>query len=190
MECEFLHRCRIERRQHIAGRIEAFVDLEGQVARHQRLRAMEEEIEGFNAIAAPDGIDIAEAFGGDERGACALAFQHGVDGDCRAMQNLRKAWQVAGGKAQAFGDAQRRVCRGSGGFRRDDAPVDAAHQIGKCSADIDSNDVHCSALFDSLRGEARRLPGVRRRSARRTSSLKVMAMAASEPIRAKSGAGL
>ncbi len=54
-------RRRVDRNEHLAGRIHALGDLEGELARHQRPRAMEEQVERVRPIAAPDRVDVAEA---------------------------------------------------------------------------------------------------------------------------------
>ena len=64
---------RVDRHEHLARRIHALGDLEGEFARHQRPRPMEEQIERLDPVAAPDGVDVAEARGGDQRGPGALA---------------------------------------------------------------------------------------------------------------------
>ncbi len=59
---------------------------------------MKEQIEGLDAVAAPDRIGVAEAARRDQRGARALPLQHRVDGDGRAVQHLvetRAIWQSA-----------------------------------------------------------------------------------------------
>ena len=76
-----LHLRLIERFQHHALGVHAFGDLEGQLARDQRLRAVKEQIERLDPVAAADGVGVAEAARRDQRGTRALALQHGVDGD-------------------------------------------------------------------------------------------------------------
>src|SRR5690606_26260814 len=69
---DVLHGLFIERLEHFAGSEDAFRHFERQVARDQWFGALEEEIEGFDAVIASDGVDIAKAPGGQERRARAL----------------------------------------------------------------------------------------------------------------------
>jgi hypothetical protein len=150
---------------------------ERQLALDQRLGTMEKQIERFDTIASPDRIDVAEALGGDQRRACALALQNRVDGDRRAVQHFGKCRHVAIGKRERVGDAARRIGGNGGGFGGDDTTVDTADEVGERAADIHSDNVH--TYFQR----------VKRRSATRTSSFKPIAMMASVAISAKSGAG-
>ena len=172
---------------HIAAGGHALVHLEGVATLDQRLGAMEPEVEGLDAIAAPDGVDIAEALGGDERGERALALQHRVDGDGGAMQHFAQAGQMAGRERQGGGDAEGRIGWCRRGLGCDDASIHAADEIREGPADIYAYDVHSFTEFLSVGG--RRLPGVSLFWARRTSSLKSTAMIARHPVSAKRGAG-
>ena len=131
-----------QRNEHLAPGVHPLGDLEGQFARDERLRPMKEQIEGLDAVAAPDRIGVAEAARGDQRGASALLLQHRVDGDGRAVQDLVERGHLAAREAQALGDAAGRIGRHGRGLRGDDAAVDAAHQVGESSPDIDADDVH------------------------------------------------
>src|SRR6185295_8930534 len=151
---------------------------EGQIAFHQRLRPMKEEIKGLDAIAAANGIDVTEALGGDQRGARAAPFQHRVNGDCGAMQHFAQAIHLAMGELERVGDALGRIGWYGRGFRRDDTAVDAADEIREGSSDVDADDVH----DDSFQSE-------KRRSIVRTSSFNTFAISASVPISANRGDG-
>src|SRR5690606_23129252 len=98
---DVLHGLLIERLEHFAGSEDAFRHFERQVARDQWFGALEEEIEGFDAVRASDGVDIAKAPGGQERRARALVFQHGVDGDGRAVKDLVEPVRPAARKLEA-----------------------------------------------------------------------------------------
>ena len=103
------------------------------------------------------------------------------------MQHLFERRQVGLCQAQAFGHAIGGIGRGRRRLRRDDLAIDAPHEIREGASDINSDNIHEAFAFMAL---GVRDPGVSRRSAMRTSSLKVTAMTASEPIRANRGAGL
>ena len=171
----------------IAAGGHALVHLEGVATLDQRLGAMEPEVEGLDAIAAPDGVDIAKALGGHERGESALALQHRVDGDRGAMQHFAQGRQMAGRERQGGGDAEGGISWRRRGLGCDDASIHAADEIREGPADIYAYDVHSFTEFLSVGG--RRLPGVSLFWARRTSSLKSTAMIARHPVSAKRGAG-
>ena len=183
-----LHLSGVDGRQNVARRVHALAHFEGELAIHEGLGPMEPEIERIDAIAAADGVDVAEAARGDQRRLRALALQHRIDGDGGPMQHVAEFRQVAMGQRQRVGDAACGIGRRGGGFGSDDLSVDAAHEISERAADVYAYDIH--SFTDALRACVRRLPGVRLCSAMRTSSLKAMAMAARQPISAKSGAGL
>ena len=117
-------------------------DLEGQFARNERLRAVEEQIERLDPVAAADGVGVAKAARGDQRGARALALQHRVDGDGRAVQQFRQRGHLAMGEGEAVRHAARRVGGHGRGLRGDDTAVDAADQVGEGPADVDADNVH------------------------------------------------
>jgi hypothetical protein len=131
-----------QRKEHVAFGVHPLGDLEGQFARNERLGPMEKQIEGFDPIATTDRIGVAEAARGDQRGARALLLQHRVDRDGRAVQELIERGHLAAREAQALGDAASRIGRHGRGLRGHDAAVDAAHQVGERSPDINANNVH------------------------------------------------
>jgi hypothetical protein len=71
-------------------------DLEAQRPLDQRHVLAEEQIVGVRPVDAADLVNIAKAFGDDQRGAGAGALQHRIDGDRRAVQE-----QAGGGVAAA-----------------------------------------------------------------------------------------
>ena len=73
---------------HLAGAEHSFGDLDGEMARHQRLVALEQQIIGFRPVAAADGVDVAGAFGDDQRRFGALALDQRIDRDGRAMDQF------------------------------------------------------------------------------------------------------
>src|SRR5438045_1240675 len=58
---------------------DALWDLEDVLARNQGPMLFEARVEGFGAIDAADFVDVAEALGGEQRGARAGAFDNRVD---------------------------------------------------------------------------------------------------------------
>ena len=89
---------RIERREDLAARVHALRDFIGVSTLDEGLRSMEPEIERFHPIAAANRVDVAEALRRDQRCARALALEHRVDGDGRAVQNLAECRHIAGGE--------------------------------------------------------------------------------------------
>ena len=75
----------IQRRAHRTVGEHALGDLEDILPRHQRPVLPETRVERFRAIDPADLIDVAEPFGGDQRGLGALALDHRVNHDGRAM---------------------------------------------------------------------------------------------------------
>ena len=91
----------VERLVDLAVGQHAFLDLEAQRPLDQRHMFLEEQIVGVRPVDAADLVDVAEAFGDEQRGAGAGALQDGVDGDGRAVQEQRRGAIIAAG----FGDA-------------------------------------------------------------------------------------
>ena len=101
----------IERRKHLAGGSHALGKFECQFARNQRARPMKEQIERIGAIATADGVNVAHAGRGNERGLGALVLQHRIDGDGRAMDQFVHGGKIAVGKLQRVGNALGRIGR-------------------------------------------------------------------------------
>ena len=80
----------VERRVDLAVGEHALLDLEAQRALDQRHVLLEEQIVGVRPVDAADLVDVAEAFGDEQRGLGAGALQDGVDGDGRAVQEQRR----------------------------------------------------------------------------------------------------
>ncbi len=71
----------VERRQHLAVRQHALLDLVAQRALDQRNVLLEIEIVGVGPVDAADLVDVPEALRDDERRLGAGALQDGVDRD-------------------------------------------------------------------------------------------------------------
>ena len=76
----------VERPVDLAVGQHPLLDLEAQRPLDQRHMLAEEQIVGVRPVDAADLVDVAKAFGDDERGAGAGALQHRIDGDRRAVQ--------------------------------------------------------------------------------------------------------
>ncbi len=76
----------VERDVDLAVGEHALLRLEAQGTLDQRLMLAEEQIVGVRPVDAADLVDVAEAFGNDERGPGAGPLQNGVDGDGRAVE--------------------------------------------------------------------------------------------------------
>ena len=77
-------------RQHdLAVVADALRHFEDAVARNERNVLAEEEVERIGPVDAADFVDVAEAFGRDQRRACAFAFQDRVDRDGRPVDQKR-----------------------------------------------------------------------------------------------------
>src|SRR5262249_8339113 len=62
------------------------LDLEAQRPLDQRLVLAEEQVVGVRPVDAADLVDVAEAFGDEQRGPGAFALEDGVNGDGRAVE--------------------------------------------------------------------------------------------------------
>ena len=76
----------VERLLDLAVGEHALVHLEAQRALDQRRVLLEEQVVGVRPVDAPDLVDVAEAFGDQQRGLGAGALEDGVDRDRRAVQ--------------------------------------------------------------------------------------------------------
>ena len=74
--------------QHPAPRIQPLLDLEAEIARHQRGRLFEVDVVERRPDLSADLQHVAEALGRDERGARGLAFDQRVGGDGGAVHQV------------------------------------------------------------------------------------------------------
>ena len=134
---------------HLARGIKPLVDLERQVPRHQRARAVEEEVVGLGPVAAADHVDVARAARDEEADLGALALDQRVDGDGRTVDQGFEMARVEPGLADRFDDAVHRIARrgqrlgmmdpSGTGIERD--------EIGEGAADIDSDEGQGSSCW-------------------------------------------
>ena len=95
----------VERLVDLAVGQHALAHFEAQRPLDQRHVFLEEQIVGVRPIDAADLIDVAKAFGDQERGLGAGALQHRIDGDGRAVQEQRGGTVIAAGFGDARGNA-------------------------------------------------------------------------------------
>jgi hypothetical protein len=77
----------VERHQHISLGIDPLAHRKAQAARHQRWRQVDVDVVLLEAVFVPDFDDVAETFGRQQRGLRALALDHRVGGERRAMDD-------------------------------------------------------------------------------------------------------
>src|SRR5262249_19053069 len=77
----------------------------------ERLMLLEEQVVGIGTIDAANLVDVAEAFGDDERGARAGALQDGIDGDGRAVQEQAGRAVVGASLVDRRGDSLDQMMR-------------------------------------------------------------------------------
>ena len=95
----------VERRIDLAVGQHAFLDFETQRPLDQRHVLLKEQVVGVRPVDAADLVDVAKAFGDEQRGLGAGALQHRVDGDGRAVQKQRRRAIIAAGLGDAGGNA-------------------------------------------------------------------------------------
>ena len=137
------HARRVERPPDLAFRPHPFVRLKAQPARHQRLRTAVVQRVHLRDAQAAHLQHVAEAARGDEPGQRALAFQHGVGRDGRAVDD-----PADGGRFEPLPVKQRRnavadapavvVGRGEKLVGVQGAVRRGEHEVGKGSADVDA----------------------------------------------------
>ena len=117
-----------------------------EAARHQRSGAVKEEVVGVGPVAAADGVYVAGALGHEQRRAGALALDQRVDGDGRAMDELRDIRQAQPARGDAVEYAVDKVARRGETLGRVQAPavLVKGDQVGECSADIDCDEKQSS----------------------------------------------
>ena len=124
--------------------------------------------ERLRPAVAADVDQVAEAGGRDHAGARAVALEHDVGRDRRAVQQLRDVADVAPGEraqlAQAVHRRLRRVRRRARHLVDGDGGAVEQHQVGEGSADIDADPDH-RVLAGSRRGLRRQGRAPRRRRA-------------------------
>ena len=127
--------------------VDPFVDFEAQVARHQRCRHLEEQVIQLVAVLAGDLVRVAEASGGQESRARALAFDDGVGHQGGAVDDVLDLIGRCAGLLQRIpehvGDRLRRVAGRGQNFAHGEraAAVIDQDQIGEGAADVDADSV-------------------------------------------------
>src|SRR6185436_6052895 len=119
-------------------------DLHGQVPRHQRTMAMEEEVVRLRPVAAADDVDVAHPLRDQQAGLRALALDQRVDGGGRAVDELVDRLGLEAALLDAVDDALDQAVRRGQALRIAELAglVVEGHEVGKRAADIDCNYEH------------------------------------------------
>ena len=141
----------VERHVHLARAQQPFVDLAGEMARHQRSVAVKQQVIGLGPVAAADDVDVARAAGDDQPGLGALALDQRVDGDGRAVDQLVDGGRRKAALPDAVDDALHQVRRRRQALGLHEAPdgVIEPDQIGEGPSDIDCDDDHATQLLST-----------------------------------------
>ena len=131
----------IQRRHHFAARIEPLTGLQPVFARDKGFVAPEQVIEGFGAVAAADFQHVAESFGGDERGLCAVFLETGIDHQRRAVNEDFKLSAGFAELCKAVGDAACRIVGRRGRLGEPALAGAGIHgsKVGEGAADVDGD---------------------------------------------------
>ena len=127
-----------QRRLDLAIGEDALIDLEAQRALDQRLVLLEEEIVGIRPVDAADLVNVAKAFGNDERGVGAFALEDRVDGNGRAVEEEADIAVIGLGLGDAVVDALDQPLGGREGLAEGELAARLVEHgdIGKGAADI------------------------------------------------------
>ena len=133
---------RVERRQRRAVMRHALGDRAAQIARHQRRRLLPGDVVEARHAQIANLQYVAEAFGGDQPGLGALAFQDGVRGDRGAVAQLGDVparERALGDQAGERLDDRAGVIVHRGGNLAGEQPAVPveADDVGKGAADVD-----------------------------------------------------
>ncbi len=118
---------------------QAFRRLEAILAAHRRRRLGIEEIVDVAPVVALHEQQVAKARGGDEGHARALAFQHGVGSDGRAVPQILDAREIDARGRERVEGTDIGAARRARHLGHDHAAVLDGHQIGEGAADLYSD---------------------------------------------------
>ena len=127
-------------RLDLAVRAHALAHGEAQVARHERLGAALGEVVEGRAVLARELDQVAEALGGDERGARAAALEQRVGGDRHPVREGRHVGGLDG--LEAAHHPFRLILGRARHLGGQDSPTIERHQIGEGSSNIDTDPDH------------------------------------------------
>jgi hypothetical protein len=135
------HRGLVERYQHVAPRGQPLRDFQAATARHERRGTPIQDVVHPEEVAAPDLEHVAEAIGGDEPGARALAFEQRVDADGRAVDHQSRVGKASAGLIDAAEHAvQERLGRAEGlGVEHGTGRLVQRDEIREGAADVDAD---------------------------------------------------
>ena len=140
----------VERREHLAVGADPLVHLVDRAPRHEGARLVEPEVVGVEALRAPHDEHVAEAAGGDEGGAPALAFEDRVGRDGGRDQDLPDVGETERVRGREAVDARQgragRVGGGAQGLRepRGAARLVAEDEVGEGAAGVYAKPQHGS----------------------------------------------
>jgi len=136
-----VHACEIQRNQHLAAGIDALGHRQAQVSRHQRLRLLHLDVVLLETILVGHLHGVTKALGDDERSTCAFAFDNGVGGERRAVNDDADVSGIHIRRFDDLGDTRHdalfRRRRGGQYFTGDIPVADGECDIGKGTADVD-----------------------------------------------------
>ena len=143
----------VQRSENLAGGRQPLLNLAGEMARHQRLMPVKEQIVGFGPVAAADDVDVARAGGDDQPCPGALALDQRVDGNGRAVDQFLDGSGLQSAFADAiehtlaeFGRCGQALC-----FDEFARLVVEADEVGEGPADVDRDDDHRRFLGSAVR---------------------------------------
>ena len=131
----------VEVAQHLAARSRPLVDLESELPRHERGRALVERLVEVRHPHPPQLQHVAEPEGGEQRGRCALAFEDRVGRDGAAVQQLferiERRFELIEQAAHSGDDRVRIVVRSGGQLAGGEASVGREHgNVGERAPDV------------------------------------------------------
>ena len=137
----------LQRRQHLAGVEHALLHLEAEPPGNQRLGPPHPPVVQHRPVLPSDQQHVAEAGGGNQRGARPLPLQQGVDGDGRPVDEEADVGGVEAvavdEQAHALRDGERLVRRGRRRLGElDPVPLHVVQgEVGEGPSDIDTQPV-------------------------------------------------
>ena len=124
--------------QHFPAIIKAFGHLVTAFTRDRWRRQLRLQGVEHGPVLSADVQQVAEAAGGDQGSAGALAFQNGVGGDCRAMGDARIRRDAQ--SLQTGQHGRGRICRRAGQLVNMQTTGLAQYEVGEGAADIDAGE--------------------------------------------------
>ena len=139
------HRIRIERGDHIAIAVDTLGHFEAVFPRDQRIGEGQEQVVDVVALLRPHLEDVAEAFGGDQAELGALALDHGIGDQCRAVDDVADIGQRDPGHLDEFAQPDQRrlgrIVRGGQALVQADGAFlrIVKDEVGEGAADVEAD---------------------------------------------------